>query len=100
MCDNFKTCRGESWHATHLKLVEKMCRYERDPASIVEDTGTRFGLQTDGRTDRRMDRVKPVYPLNLVGGVCLDVNGKSAKPALVHACIGTYARVVLRCGRK
>ena len=26
-------------HATHfLKLLDKMCKYEMDPASIVEDT--------------------------------------------------------------
>ena len=36
-----------------------MCKYEMDPTSIVEDTErTRFGLQTDGRTDK----VKPLYP--------------------------------------
>ena len=31
-------------HATHfLKLLDKMCKYEMDPASIVEDTEwTRF----------------------------------------------------------
>ena len=35
-------------HVTHfLKLLDKMCKYEMDPASIV-----------DGRTDK----VKPVYP--------------------------------------
>ena len=39
-------------HATHLlKLLDKMCKYEMDPASIVEDTErTR---STDGRTDGR-----------------------------------------------
>ena len=45
-----------------------MCKYEMDPASIVEDTErTRFVLQTD----RPTDKVKPVYPLplNFVGGV-------------------------------
>ena len=35
-----------------------MCKYEMDPASIVEDTErTRFCTQTD--------KVKPVYPLQL-----------------------------------
>ena len=44
-------------------LLDKMCKYEMDLASIVEDTGrSRFcpqvtilsmGVQTDGRTDRR-----------------------------------------------
>ena len=39
-------------HATHLlKLLDKMCKYEMDPMSIVEDTErTRFCPQTDGRT--------------------------------------------------
>ena len=55
-----------------------MCKYEMDPASIVEDTEqTRFVLQTD----RPTDKVKPVYPLpiNFVAGgikimVCQDIN--------------------------
>ena len=32
-----------------------------DPASIVEDTEQTI-LSTDGRTDRQMDKVKPMYP--------------------------------------
>ena len=41
-----------------------MCKYEMDPASIVEDTErTRFCTQTDGQTDKRTDDVKPVSPL-------------------------------------
>ena len=55
-----------------------MCKYEMDPASIVEDTERpRFVLQTD----RPTDKVKPVYPLplNFVAGgikimVCQDIN--------------------------
>ena len=55
-----------------------MCKYEMDPASIVEDTErTRFVLQMD----RPTDKVKPVYPLplNFVAGgikimVCQDIN--------------------------
>ena len=45
-------------HATHLlKLLDKMCKYEMDPMSIVEDTErTRFCPQTDRRTDGRTDR--------------------------------------------
>ena len=40
-----------AWHATHLKLLDKMCKYEMDLASIVEDTDrTRFCPHTDGRT--------------------------------------------------
>ena len=39
-----------------------MCKYEMDPASIVEDTErTQFCSQIDGRTGRRMDDVKPVW---------------------------------------
>ena len=39
-------------HATHhLKLLNKMCKYEMDLAGIVEVTErTRFCPQTDGRT--------------------------------------------------
>ena len=64
----FKFWRKKALHATHrLKLLDKMCKYEMDPASIVEYTErTRFCPQTDrrtdGRTDRRTDKVKPVYP--------------------------------------
>ena len=55
-----------------------MCKYEMDPASIMEDTEqTRFVLQTD----RPTDKVKPIYPLplNFVAGgikimVCQDIN--------------------------
>ena len=38
-------------HGTHLlKLLDKMCKYEMDPTSIVEDTKrTRFCPQTDGQ---------------------------------------------------
>ena len=42
----------ETLHATQLlKLLDKMCKYEMDPMSIVEDTErTRFCPQTDRRT--------------------------------------------------
>ena len=47
----------QTLHATHLlKLLDKMCKYEMDPTSIVEDTErTRFcpQRQTDRRTDGR-----------------------------------------------
>ena len=48
----------QSLHAADfLKLLDKMGKYEMDPASIVEDTErTRFGLHTDGQTDGRTDR--------------------------------------------
>ena len=54
-------------HMTHLlKLVDKMCEYEMDPAgsSTVEDT-ERTRPQTDRQTDGQMDKVKPVHPLQL-----------------------------------
>ena len=40
-------------HATHfLKSVDKMCKYEMDPASVVEVTEqTLFHLQTVGQID-------------------------------------------------
>ena len=46
----------QSFHATYLlKLLHKMCKYEMDPTSIVEDTErTPFCPQTD--------KVKPAYP--------------------------------------
>ena len=39
---------------THLlKLLDKVCKYEMDPASIVEDTEwTRFCPQMDGQMDK------------------------------------------------
>ena len=45
-------------HMTHLlRLLDKMCKYEMDSASIVEDTEpTWFCPQTDGQTDWQMDR--------------------------------------------
>ena len=69
---------------THLlKLLDKMCKYEMDPMSIVEDTErTRFCPQTDrqtdgrtdGQTDGQTDKVIPVYPpFNFVeaGGIII-----------------------------
>ena len=48
-----------------LKLLDKMWKYEMDPASIVEDIDRADTvLSTDGRTDRRTDDMKPVYPLS------------------------------------
>ena len=64
----------ETLHATHLlKLLYKMYKYEMDPTKTVEATErTRDAGQTrDGRTDRRTDGVKPIYPptTSLCGGV-------------------------------
>ena len=65
---NFKIFQ-ETQHATHLlKLVDKMCKYEMDPTSIVEDTErTRFCPQTDRRTDGQTDgrRETSIPPLQL-----------------------------------
>ena len=54
----------QTLHATHLlNLLDKMCKYEMDPTSIVEDTElTRFCPQTDRRTYGQTDKVKPLYP--------------------------------------
>ena len=43
----------EYWNMTHrLKLLDKMCKYEMDPVSIVEDTEDAI-LSTDGQRDGR-----------------------------------------------
>ena len=42
----------KSLHTTH-PLLDKMCNYEMDPASIVEDTErTQFCRQTESQTRR------------------------------------------------
>ena len=74
----------ETPHATHLlKLVDKMCKYEMDPAGTLGDTErTRFRPRTDRRTDGQTDKVKPVYPpFNFVeaGGI---INKRSNKKVL------------------
>ena len=49
----------QTLQATHLlKVLDKMCKYEMDPMSIVEDTERTQILSTDGQTAK----VKPVYP--------------------------------------
>ena len=43
-------------HMTRLNLLDKICRYEMDLASIIEDTElTLFCPQIDGQTDGRTD---------------------------------------------
>ena len=62
---------NEFGKTSNLKMLDKMCKYEMDLASIVEDTErTRFCWQTNRRTDGQMDMVKPVYPpsTSLSGG--------------------------------
>ena len=59
----------QTLHATHLlnppKLLDKMCKYEMDLTSIVEDTKrTRFCPQTDRRTDGQGETSIP--PFNFV----------------------------------
>ena len=55
----------QTLHATHLlKLLDKMCKYEMDPTSIVEDTEqTRFSPQTDGQMDGRCETSIPPFQL-------------------------------------
>ena len=66
----------ETLHVTHpLKLLDNMYKYETDPTRTVgateptQDAG-RTDVQMDGRTYRRMDGVKPIYPptTSLCGG--------------------------------
>ena len=47
--EEFAKILKQAFHRTHdLKLLDKMCKYEMDPTSIVEDTErTRFCPQTD-----------------------------------------------------
>ena len=42
-------------------MLDKLCKYEMDPASIVEDTESGQDF-VHRQTDRRTDDVKPVYP--------------------------------------
>ena len=60
---NFKILQ-ETLHAAHLlKLLNKMCKYEKDPTRTV---GATERTRDVGRTDRQMDGVKPIYPNNFV----------------------------------
>ena len=60
----------QTLHMTHLlKLLDKMCKYEMDPMSIVEDTErTRFGPQTDRWTDGQGETSIPPFQLRWSGG--------------------------------
>ena len=52
---------NKTLHATYLlKLLDKMCKYEMDQATIRRYRAD-MNLSTDGQTDK----VKPVYPLQL-----------------------------------
>ena len=46
---NFGIKKKNQRRTHHLRLVDKMCKYEMEPGSIVEDTEqTRFCPQMDG----------------------------------------------------
>ena len=68
----FHICKilKQTLHATHLlKLLDKMCKYEMDPTSTVEDTeGTGFCPQTDRQTDRQGETSIPPFQLRWSGG--------------------------------
>ena len=49
---NFRTVQNN----LNLEWIDKVCKYEMDPTSNMGDTErTKFGLQTDGEMNRRMD---------------------------------------------
>ena len=67
---NFRICH-KTQHATHiLKLVDKICKYEMDAASIVDDTQrARFCPQTDRWTDGQGETsIPPSTSLGMGGG--------------------------------
>ena len=66
-------------HMTHpLKLLDKMCKYEMDPLSIMEDTEqTRFCPQTDRRT--RWNQYTPLQ-LRWARGIITTTKQSLTKP--------------------
>ena len=60
----------QTLHVTHLlKWLDKMCKCEMDPMSIVEDTErTRFCPQMDRRTDGQGETSIPPFQLCWSGG--------------------------------
>ena len=60
---NFETFQ-ETLHVTHhLKMLDKMYKYEKDPTrTVVATERTRDVGRTDRQTDRRTDGLKPIYP--------------------------------------
>ena len=58
-------------YVTHLlKLLDKICKYEMYPASIVEDTEqTPFRPHTDRRTGKVKKTVYPTFNFVEVGGI-------------------------------
>ena len=76
-------------HATHLrKMLDKMCKYEMVPASIVEDTEpARFSPQTDRRT--RWNQFNPPSTLLSYGyNYGLAQNRCDSSPSTME-CLGT-----------
>ena len=89
---NFEFWKKKTLHAAHLlKLLDKMCKYEMDLASIVEDTEqTWFRPQTDRRMDRRTgwNQCTP-FQLRWSGGIknkeaCRSKNVKENLPFFFH----------------
>ena len=54
----------ETLHMTHhLKLLDRMYKYEMDPTRTVGATERTWDAGwMDGGTDGQKDRVKPIYP--------------------------------------
>ena len=116
----------ETLHATHLlKLLGKMYKYEMDPTRTVGATERTCGAGrtrdrggTDGRTDRRTDEVKPIYPpttslcrgynkrgklcylfqLPRQPGSCMPCPCRGELPA-GHGCGGQFNPLTARCHR-
>ena len=72
ICPNFKFWNfvKKTLYITHLlKLLDKMCKYEMDPVSIVEDTEwTQFCPQTNRPTDGQGETSIPRFQLRWRGG--------------------------------
>ena len=74
-------------HTTHIPLVDKMCKYEMDPASILQgiyrghnSVLRRRSERTSRRTDGRVDKVRRVYlsPFNFVEAADIIINDLSS----------------------
>ena len=75
-CHNFKFCKKHyTWH--FLKLLDKICKLWNGSNRTV---GATEGMW-DGRTDRRTDGVKPIYPPTtlLFGGIIMLQHELSCK---------------------
>ena len=69
------------------ELLDKICKYEMDPASIVEDTEpTQFCPQTGGQTDGRMEGrcETSIPPFNFVEVIVINYSKKSALVFGIH----------------